>query len=86
MERWMERRGGGRREVGAGDSLGGSEGGCGGEVEGLEAGRKAGLNEKRGESQCDISPFLPTLLIYCKMGLYYVVIACMIITFKSRNS
>lgn len=45
MEGWMECRGGGCREVGAGGSLGGSQGRPGGEVEGLEAEREAGLDE-----------------------------------------
>ena len=45
MEGWMECRGGGCREAGAGGSLGGSQGRPGVEVEGLEAEREAGLDE-----------------------------------------
>lgn len=45
MEGWMECGGGGCREVGAWGSLGRIEGRCRRAVEGVEAGREAGLNE-----------------------------------------
>lgn len=65
MEGWMECGGGGCREVGAWGSLGGLEGRCGGAVEGVEAGREAGLNDQvaEGESRVVRRGLLDQLLV-----------------------